>query len=64
LVSNDLWGGAGSIADHSLVNDRGRQRQLWSLLVRLGKLQLDAGKINVRTEIWVTTFEQWLKTLS
>ena len=58
LVSNELWGGAGSIADQSLVLDKDRRKTLEGLLVRLGRLQRDRGKTNVRTEMWVAAFGQ------
>jgi len=59
MVSNELWGGAGSIADEALIADRDRRTALESLLIRLGKLQMDANRTNVRTAMWVTAFEQW-----
>jgi hypothetical protein len=58
LISNELWGGSGSIADQSLVSDS-RRRALEGLLIRLGRLQLAAGKTNPRTAMWVGAFEKW-----
>lgn len=59
LASNELWGGAGSIADQSLVSDKTRRKALEDSLIRLGKLQLATGKTNPRTAMWVTAFERW-----
>jgi hypothetical protein len=59
LVSNELWGGAGSIADESLVSDDARRRDFEHLMLKLGRLQLARGKTNPRTETWVRAFEQW-----
>ncbi len=56
LVSNELWGGAGSIADQgALANNRDR-KLLENLLIDLGKIQIDAKKLNERTEMWVQVF--------
>jgi hypothetical protein len=62
LVSNELWGGAGSIADEYFVDDRDRRRPLEERLIDLGHLQMDMGKTNVRTGSWVSTFEQWRRS--
>ena len=59
LVSNELWGGSGSIADQAFVDDKERRRRLEELLIRVGTLQLDAGRINTRTKMWVDAFEHW-----
>ena len=40
LTSNEIWGGAGSIADQSLVSDATQRGTLEGLLLNLGKLQL------------------------
>src|ERR1043166_5233323 len=40
LISNDLWGGAGSVADQSLIEDPSRRNVLEDLLIRLGTLQI------------------------
>jgi hypothetical protein len=58
LVSNELWGGAGSIADEGCILDNARRKILEGLLIKLGKLQIEAGKTNVRTEMWVTAFQK------
>lgn len=59
LVSNDLWGGAGSVADQALLNFPEATAQLERLLIRLGRVQMSLGRVNVRTEMWVTVFEKW-----
>jgi len=59
LRSNDLWGGAGSIADQPFVGRSVQRKELESLLVQLGKIQLSRGVANVRTKNWVETFEKW-----
>jgi hypothetical protein len=58
LVSNELWGGSGSIADYALLNSP-RRRDLEQLLIHLGRLQLEMSHINVRTQMWVSAFESW-----
>jgi hypothetical protein len=58
LVSNELWGGPGSIADSAGVNSSGRARQrIERALARLGNAQLERGLINPRTEMWVERFQ-------
>src|ERR1051325_5889766 len=61
LRSNELWGGAGSIADQAFVGrSRSTQRnELEKLLIQLGRLQLRDGNANVRTRFWVEAFEKW-----
>jgi len=60
LLSNELWGGAGSIADQAGVNcKRMARREIESVLIRLGNEQIRAGKVNVRTAMWVSAFEEW-----
>ena len=60
LVSNELWGGPGSIADEAGV-DLGRKgrRPIEAALLRLGDAQLQAGLVNVRTASWVDAFRLW-----
>jgi hypothetical protein len=62
LISNDLWGGSGSIADSAFASDPTRPKKFYQLMVQLGRLQIEARKTNPRTEIWVTAFEHWLRT--
>ena len=59
LGSNDLWGGAGSIADEAIPSDKPLRAELESLLIQLGKLQLAVQIVNPRTELWVRSFENW-----
>jgi hypothetical protein len=59
LLSNQLWGGAGSVADQALLEIPEARRQLEALLVRLGREQMRLGRVNVRTEMWVSAFESW-----
>jgi hypothetical protein len=58
LVSNELWGGMGSIADQAGHSDRATRARIAELLIRLGGAQIDAGVTNVRTETWVRAFEK------
>ena len=59
LVSNELWGGAGSVADQAVLEFPDARRQLETLLIRFGREQMSLGRINVRTEMWVSAFEKW-----
>ena len=59
LVSNELWGGAGSVADQAVLASPEGRRDLEALLIRLGREQIAAGRSNTRTAMWVTAFEQW-----
>jgi len=59
LRSNDLWGGAGSIADQPFVGRASQRKELEGLLIQLGKTQLSHGIANIRTKSWVETFEKW-----
>jgi hypothetical protein len=59
LISNGLWGGAGSVADQALLEFHDARKQLESLLIRLGQEQMSLGRVNVRTEMWVSAFEEW-----
>ena len=60
LVSNELWGGPGSIADEAGM-DLGREgrRPIEAALVRLGKAQVQGGLVNIRTAGWVDAFQSW-----
>ena len=63
LVSNGLWGGAGSIADQACMSgprSTGR-RETERALIELGNAQIRSGLVNVRTASWVQAFEQWAK---
>jgi len=59
LISNDLWGGAGSVADQALLDLPEERRKLDALMIRLGREQMRAGRVNVRTAGWVSAFEEW-----
>ena len=57
LTSNSLWGGAGSIADQALLEIPQARIDLEKILIRLGRSQESIGRVNVRTEMWVSFFE-------
>jgi hypothetical protein len=68
LISNELWGGSGSVADSGfaydwknadLPNREENRAALERLMIKLGRLQIAAGHVNVRTQMWVEAFEQW-----
>lgn len=60
LTSNELWGGAGSIADQSAAcADRRIGRRIEAALVVLGREQIRQGVVNARTGLWVDTFTKW-----
>ena len=60
LISNELWGGAGSIADQAgVAQGRRHRRSIEAALIGLGEKQIKEGTVNVRTEMWVGRFRQW-----
>lgn len=60
LASNELWGGSGSIADCAGGADRSEgRRKIERVLLELGTEQIRSGKVNPRTEMWVTAFSRW-----
>jgi hypothetical protein len=59
LRSNELWGGAGSIADQPFAGRSAQRKELERLLIQLGRIQLGHGKANIRTKNWVEAFEKW-----
>jgi hypothetical protein len=59
LRSNELWGGAGSIADQPFAGRSTQRKELEKLLIQLGRLQLRDDNANVRTRSWVEAFEKW-----
>lgn len=61
FVSNELWGGPGSIADQALIETRESRRNIENILAELGELEMKHGIVNVRTEMWTTTFREWQK---
>jgi len=68
LTSNELWGGSGSLADSAFIEDwkradwpnRAENRAAFErLMIKLGRIQLAAGHVNARTQMWVEAFEHW-----
>jgi hypothetical protein len=60
IISNDLWGGAGSVADQAGVGDRDAgRRSIEAALIALGELQTKHDLFNVRTRSWVDAFKKW-----
>ncbi|MDQ8205747.1 hypothetical protein [Pelagicoccus sp. SDUM812003] len=62
LKSNELWGGAGSIADQAGVSTglgREKRRRIEESLVKLGDAQISKGITNPRTQMWVSAFKKW-----
>src|SRR5204863_9853066 len=59
LVSNELWGGAGSVADQAVLELPDARRQLETLLIRLGREQMSLRRVNVRTDMWLPAFQKW-----
>ena len=61
LVSNELWGGAGSIADEAGVSQSrdDARREIEAALVRLGLEQMRQDVVNARTRMWVEAFSKW-----
>ena len=61
IISNELWGGAGSVADQALIETRESRPKIEKLLAELGEIQMKYGIMNVRTEMWTSTFREWGK---
>jgi len=59
LTSNELWGGAGSIADQGCGPSRETRRPLEQLLAELGRQQIALERTNPRTQTWTSVFEEW-----
>lgn len=59
LTSNELWGGSGSLADQALIEFPDARKQFEELMIKLGEIQLSAGKVNVRTTMWISAFREW-----
>ena len=56
LISNYVWGGAGSIADRTGVigmRSAERRRNIEWALIQLGKIQIRVGLVNPWTAMWV-----------
>lgn len=58
LVSNDLWGGAGSICDQALIDQPEMRSRLLRKLIVLGELLISEDVVNPRTAFWVSGFKQ------
>jgi len=56
LCSNELWGGAGSIADQAVLENKSVRKKLEQILIEIGRFQQSVGRVNVRTEMWVSAF--------
>lgn len=59
LVSNNLWGGPGSIADCGVSEDPEGRKEIHAILIELGNEQIRMEKVNVRTAFWVEAFTKW-----
>jgi hypothetical protein len=59
VMSNELWGGAGSIADQALGGRSPARRQLEQLLIELGREQTARSQTNPRTQLWTSVFREW-----
>ena len=59
LISNDLWGGAGSIRDQALIEQPVLRKKLQRLLIELGELQIALGLVHPKTEFLVSAYKQW-----
>ena len=54
LVSDELWGGPGSIADQAGVDaSRHARLKIERIILRLGEEQLKRGLINPRVSFWI-----------
>jgi hypothetical protein len=58
LVSDDLWGGPGSIVDQALIEDEEARRELEKLMFQLGRIQVKKNIVNIRTEMWTIAFKE------
>ena len=61
LISNDLWGGMGSIADQAGMDYNEQKKEFAQTLVKIGEYQISLGKTNIRTASWVDVYKNWLK---
>jgi mono/diheme cytochrome c family protein len=62
LRSNELWGGAGSVADQAFVHATPDIRRNGSVaFAKLGEEQIAAGIVNVRTESWTSALQKWVQ---
>jgi hypothetical protein len=60
LISDELWGCSGSIADLAGRNqDHSVRRAIEQAMIQLGEEQVRANVTNARTEKWVDAFRKW-----
>jgi len=60
LMSEDLWGGSGSVADEAGGPGRSQtRREIERLLILIGRDQIRLGIANPRTAMWVDAFTSW-----
>ena len=59
LESNEIWGGAGSLSDQGLYENKELRPKLEDLLVELGEHQQKEGRVNYRTESTMQVFRSW-----
>ena len=59
LISNELWGGAGSIADQACIGNTASRKSLELKLIELAEQQQKIGYVNPRTESWLSAFRKW-----
>jgi hypothetical protein len=66
VMSDDLWGGAGSVADCAgiigLCQRTEGRRKIERVLTELGNEQVRMQKANPRTASWVKAFREWEQT--
>jgi len=64
LTSNDLWGGAGSVADQAGGGGSRspKRKAIEAALVALGIEQIRVGTVNIRTQGWVSAFDEWSRS--
>jgi hypothetical protein len=68
LTSNEVWGGAGSLADQCLCVARtprpseleADRRGVWRCLAEIAEEMQSAGHLNERTLFWASAFRSWL----
>jgi hypothetical protein len=68
LTSNSVWGGAGSLADQFLLesilpeSDLASDRRLaWRALIEIAQEMESSKRVNERTSMWASAFQQWLR---
>lgn len=58
LVSNELWGGAGSLVDQALLDKKDLRGKLEKYLIELGNMQILINKVNIRTKMWIVALQK------